>query len=367
MAGPDPCFWSGRRVFLTGHTGFKGSWLLLWLAQLGANVTGFSLPPRTRPNLFSLAGEGVAADIYGDVADYTALLRAMADADPEIIIHMAAQALVRPSYVDPLGTFTSNVVGTANVLEAGRRLKSLRAVLVVTSDKVYENSGEGRPFVEEDHFGGHDPYSASKACAEIVTASYARSFFAKSAGIGSGRAGNVIGGGDWSPSRIVTDIVAARAAGGKVELRYPRSVRPWQHVLEPLLGYLLHAEALAASGTTTPRALNFGPDPDSFQTVAELVDAFTLHWGGAPGWIQAPGEHAHEASTLTLSAKKAREALGWRPVLSFADTVAWTARWYDAFSRGEDVAALTRQQIADYSALFSDADAKESRRQPDER
>jgi CDP-glucose 4,6-dehydratase len=355
----DPDFWRGRRVFLTGHTGFKGTWLLLWLASLGAKVTGFSLPPRTRPSLFTLCGAEVGPNVYGDIADHEAVLRGLADADPEVVIHMAAQALVRPSYVDPLGTFASNVTGTANLLQACRALPELKAILVVTSDKVYENDGAGRPFVEEDALGGHDPYSASKACAEIVTASFARSFYARRARVGTARAGNVIGGGDWSPFRIVTDLVAARQGGTKVELRYPTSVRPWQHVLEPLSGYLAYAEALAEGREGVPASLNFGPDPESFQTVSGLVEAFTARWGGAPGWTQAPGQHPHEASLLTLSAEKARATLGWRPMLGFDETVAWTADWYAAFDRREDVTALTRRQIAEYSARLSASAGRE--------
>ncbi len=354
MVGLDQGFWRGCRVFLTGHTGFKGSWLTVWLSTLGAKIVGFSLPPYTQPNLFSLVAQGLATDIYGDVTDNRVLLQALADADPEIIIHMAAQSLVRPSYVDPLGTFATNILGTANLLDGARHLSNLRAVLVVTSDKVYENQEKDTAFSENDALGGYDPYSASKAGAEIITASFRRSFFASGPRVASARAGNVIGGGDWAPFRIMTDIVAARAAGQPVELRYPRSVRPWQHVLEPLAGYLMYVEALAG-GHDVPNALNFGPEPTNFRTVAELADAFTTRWSGKPGWVQALGSHSHEASHLTLSPEKARRSLGWAPLLTFDETVGWTADWYASHTGGKDVSDLTRSQIADFSARLQTA------------
>jgi CDP-glucose 4,6-dehydratase len=345
MSAFDASFWRDRRVFVTGHTGFKGAWLTLWLTGLGARVTGLSLPPHTDPSLFALCARGCCTNLYGDIAEAALVARSLADCEPEIVIHMAAQALVRPSYADPLGTFATNVMGTANVLQAVRSVASVRAAIVVTSDKVYDNDGAGRPFAEHDRLGGHDPYSSSKACAEIVAHSFRQSFFDGACRVATVRAGNVIGGGDWSPFRVVPDIVAAYDAGKPVALRYPRAVRPWQHVLDPLAGYLMLAQAMVTDPDRAPDALNFAPDADSFRSVSELVQAFTTHWGGRPGWGLDGGEHPHEASLLTLDATRARVALGWEPLLAFDDAVAWTADWYRAFRSAEDVGAVTRRQI----------------------
>ena len=346
----DATFWRDRRVFVTGHTGFKGAWLALWLTDLGARVTGLSLPPHTDPSLFALCAQGRCTDLYGDIADPAVVVRALADCEPEIVIHMAAQALVRPSYLDPLGTYATNVMGTANVLQALRSVPSARAVIVVTSDKVYENDGAGRAFIEDDRLGGHDPYSSSKACAELVTGSFRQCFFSGPCQVATARAGNVIGGGDWSPYRIVHDIVEAFEAGRPVALRYPQAVRPWQHVLDPLAGYLMLAQAMATDAVRAPSALNFGPDAESFRSVSELVQAFTARWNGRPGWRLDAGDHPHEASLLTLDATRARTLLGWRPLLSFDEAVGLTADWYRAFRDGEDVGAVTRRQIELYSA-----------------
>jgi CDP-glucose 4,6-dehydratase len=358
MVAIDASFWRDRRVLLTGHTGFKGAWLTIWLTGLGARVTGLSLPPHTDPSLFALCvqarsdgdrGDGRCTDVLGDIADAALVARVLAECAPEIVIHMAAQALVRPSYADPLGTYATNVMGTANLLQAVRAVPSVRAVIVVTSDKVYENAGDGRPFTEDDRLGGHDPYSSSKACAEIVTHSFRRCFFDGDCRLASARAGNVIGGGDWSPFRVVRDIVEAFDGGQQVALRYPRSVRPWQHVLDPLAGYLMLAQAMVADPQSAPAALNFAPEPDSFRSVSALVEAFTARWGGRPGWRLDVGDHPHEASLLTLDASRARAVLGWRPLLPFDDAVAWTADWYRAFRNGDDVGALTRRQIDEFS------------------
>jgi CDP-glucose 4,6-dehydratase len=346
MLSFDPRFWSNRRVLLTGHTGFKGSWLALWLAGLGARVTGLSLPPpHTDPSLFDLCVRGHCRDVFGDIAEPALVARTLADCEPEIVIHMAAQALVRPSYADPLRTYATNVMGTANLLQAVRSTASVRAVVVVTSDKVYENDGSGRPFTEDDRLGGHDPYSNSKACAELVTDSFRRCFFDGGCRVATARAGNVIGGGDWSPFRVVHDIVRAYEAGSPVALRYPQAVRPWQHVLDPLAGYLMLAQAIVADPNGAPAALNFAPDTHSFRSVAELVQAFSARWGGRPGWRLDTGEHPHEASLLTLDATRARAILGWRPVLSFDEALTWTADWYRAFWDEADIGAFTRRQI----------------------
>jgi CDP-glucose 4,6-dehydratase len=353
MASLDASFWRDRRVLVTGHTGFKGAWLVVWLTRLGARVNGLSLPPHTEPSLFALCaqdlGWGRCTDVFGDIADPALVARAVEGCAPEIVIHMAAQALVRPSYADPLRTYATNVMGTANLLQAVRSAPSVRAVIVVTSDKVYENDGKGHPFTEDDRLGGRDPYSSSKACAEIVSHSFRQCFFESACRIATARAGNVIGGGDWSPFRIVRDIIEALDTGAPVALRYPRSVRPWQHVLDPLAGYLMLAQAMATDPKGAPTALNFAPDVDSFRSVSDLVEAFSARWGGRPGWRLDAGEHPHEASLLTLDASRARAALGWRPLLPFDEAVAWTADWYRAFRNGDEVGALTCRQIDDYS------------------
>lgn len=345
----DARFWRDRRVFVTGHTGFKGAWLVLWLTGLGAKVTGLSLPPHTDPSLFALCAQGRCTDVYGDITNYALVARVLADCEPEIVIHMAAQALVRPSYADPLGTYATNVMGTANVLQAVRSIPSARAVIVVTSDKVYENDGAGRPFTEDDRLGGRDPYSNSKACAELVTNSFRQCFFDGACRVATARAGNVIGGGDWSPFRVAHDLVKAFETGTLVALRYPQAVRPWQHVLDPLAGYLMLAQAMVVDPPGAPAALNFAPDTDSFRSVCELVQAFTMRWGGRPGWRFDTDEHPYEASLLTLDATRARSLLGWRPLLPFDEAVAWTADWYRAFWDGDDVGILTRQQIEAFS------------------
>ena len=343
-------FWKGRKVLLTGHTGFKGTWAALWLQTLGAEVTGLALAPRTVPNFWSFANVKIDSHI-GDLRDAAFVDSAVAAARPEIVIHMAAQALGRESYADPVGTFATNIMGTVNLLQACRRSKNLASMLVVTSDKVYENHGHGVAFTETDRLGGHDPYSNSKACTELVTQSFRDSFFADGPPIATARAGNVIGGGDWSTDRLLPDCVRALAAGAPVTLRYPNAVRPWQHVLEPVGGYLAMVEALVTRPETTPRALNFGPDPASFCTVAEIVDSFSQRFAGRPGWIQDGTKNPPEAAALTLSSDLARKTLGWRPALDIDATLAWTADWYRAHLDGADVKGFSLRQIAGYQAL----------------
>ncbi len=342
-------FWRGRRVLLTGHTGFKGAWLALWLRELGAEVTGYALAPRTGHNAWESLRMPVRS-IIADVRDGARLRAALAETAPQIVLHLAAQALVRESYRDPLETFGTNVMGTATLLEACRDLPGLQALLVVTSDKVYENREEGRPFEESDRLGGRDPYSNSKACAELVTQCFRDSFFAGRASVATARAGNVIGGGDWSTDRVVPDCVRALAAGRPVVLRYPQAVRPWQHVLEPLGGYLALAQALVDTPAAAPRAMNFGPDPAAFRTVSELVQTFSAAFGGRPGWVADGAAHPPEARALTLASTLAKEALGWRPRLSFEESIDWTAAWYRAHAAGDDMAEFTARQIAAYRA-----------------
>jgi CDP-glucose 4,6-dehydratase len=337
-------------VFLTGHTGFKGAWLNLWLQSLGAKVTGYALAPHTEPNMFALVS-GHCASHIADIRDEHQVREALIGADPHIVIHMAAQALVRESYRDPLATYATNVMGTGTVLQACRSLKQLECVLVVTSDKVYENHGEGRPFVEGDRLGGHDPYSNSKACAELVTGSFRDSFFTDGAPIATARAGNVIGGGDWSQDRLIPDCVRALKAGEPVSLRYPEAIRPWQHVLEPLSGYLALTQALVQAPAATPRAVNFGPDPSSFCTVREVVEHFSAKFSGRPGWRRDAGAHLEEASALTLSSVLAENSLGWRARLAVGESLAWTADWYRAHAAGENMTKYSEAQIARYQSL----------------
>jgi CDP-glucose 4,6-dehydratase len=350
-------FWRDRRVLLTGHTGFKGAWMSLWLQDLKAQVTGFALAPEGDPNLWSTLDSQArfhasSRSVIGDIREPRSLHEAMASADPQIVIHMAAQALVRESYRDPLGTYATNVMGTAALLQGCRALRNLECVIIVTSDKVYENHGAGRAFIEGDRLGGHDPYSNSKACAELLTTSFRDSFFADGPAIATVRAGNVIGGGDWSTDRLIPDCVRALWRGEAVSLRYPDAVRPWQHVLEPLSGYLSLAQGLVEAPQRLPRAVNFGPDPASFCTVREVVEAFGSRFDGKPGWIRDPSPHPAEAGALTLSSALAGRSLGWRPRLDIRETLSWTADWYFAHSSGEDMLAFSESQIARYRELM---------------
>jgi CDP-glucose 4,6-dehydratase len=343
-------FWRGRRVLITGHTGFKGAWLWLWLQGLGARLTGYALAPASAPNLWDIVGAD-ARSVIADIRDPARVREAVVAADPQIVIHMAAQALVRESYRDPLGTYTTNVIGTGALLQACRELAHLQCVLIVTSDKVYENHGAGRPFEERDRLGGEDPYSNSKACAELLTAAFRGSFFSPGPPIATVRAGNVIGGGDWSADRLIPDCVRAIESGSKVTLRYPEAIRPWQHVFEPLSGYLALAQTLAQTPEGAPRAVNFGPNPASFCAVREVVDAFSARFAGKPGWQRDTAVQPPEAQALTLSSGLAERALGWRPCLGIAESLAWTADWYRAHAAREDMLRFSETQIAKYRAL----------------
>jgi CDP-glucose 4,6-dehydratase len=346
---PDPKFWQGRRVLLTGHTGFKGAWLSLWLTEMGAHVTGLALAPDTSPNLFDLAAIATQTQsTIGDIREPRFVREAMKAAAPQIVIHMAAQALVRRSYRAPVDTFTTNVMGTVNVLEAAREHPDLAACLVVTTDKVYENDGAGTAFAEHEPLGGHDPYSASKAAAEIAVMSYRRSFAADAkAKPATARGGNVIGGGDFSEDRIVPDIWRAHRAGQAVVLRYPDATRPWQHVLDCLCGYLVYAEHLAQGGASE-FALNFGPAEKNGLAVRALVDAMQTAIGAREGWTQAPGPQPKEMPALALSCVKAEQTLGWHSRLDARATIDWTADWYKAFAKGEDARTTTLAQIKRY-------------------
>jgi CDP-glucose 4,6-dehydratase len=368
-------FWLGRSVFLTGHTGFKGSWLTLMLSRLRARQTGYALAPPTRPALFELARiERHIDDRRGDVRDLDALIAAMQAASPEIVVHLAAQPLVRQSYADPVATYATNVMGVVNVLEAARRCDGVRLVLIVTTDKCYENRDWMWGYRETDTLGGHDPYSNSKACAELVTGAYRDSFFSSPANarIASARAGNVIGGGDFATDRIVPDALRAFVAGRPLKVRQPEAVRPWQHVLEPLAGYLaLIEKAMTAPDAACAGAFNFGPGPDSERSVSELLEQFIAGWEKPARWERDTGAHPHEARVLRLDTAKARETLAWSPLLSFAETARWTAKWYRAFVDGADIEALTLQQIDAYlgqcvrlTSPFDALDTKEKNDDP---
>lgn len=351
-------FYGGKRIFVTGHTGFKGSWLALWLHRLGASVHGYATDPPTQPNLFESAhiGSVLAADTRGDLADLVRLKLALRNADPEIVFHLAAQPLVLTSYRDPLATFVANIMGTAHVLEAVRLVPTVRSLVLITTDKVYENDEGPYPRRENDPLGGHDPYSASKAGAEIVAASYRASFFTAEHGhparIATARAGNVIGGGDWASDRLLPDCARAFTKGERVLLRSPRSVRPWQHVLEPLSGYLQLARCLfEPSGAKFAKAWNFGPNCNDDATVGEVADIAARLWGeGARIEHLLSPQRAHEAGSLRLDSSLARTELDWKPRWSLEQAVAKTIAWYRASERDADLATFSLEQICSYEA-----------------
>jgi CDP-glucose 4,6-dehydratase len=345
--------WSGRRVFVTGHTGFKGGWLSLWLTRLGARVSGYSLEPPTTPSFFELARvrEGIRSTI-ADVRDLALLVREMQAAEPEIVFHLAAQPLVRHSYADPIETYAVNVMGTANVLEAVRRTPGVRAVVVITSDKCYENRDWEWGYRENDRLGGHDPYSNSKACAELVTQSFRDSFFTGPNGrrvaVASARAGNVIGGGDWAADRLLPDFVRAITEGRVVRIRRPEAVRPWQHVLDPLRGYLRLAERLLLEGEPWAEAWNFGPEDADARNVRWMVERFRSLWGEGARWEGDAGSHPHEARMLRLDVSKARHKLGWLPAWNVEQALARTVAWYKGYAQGGDLRAISLAQIEEH-------------------
>ncbi len=346
-------FWRGKRVFLTGHTGFKGSWMALWLKRLGAKVTGFALSPDTQPSLFGeIENELDIKSVIGDICNFELLNATMQAANPEVIFHMAAQPLVRYSYDHPLETFQTNIMGTANLLEAARHLKNLKSIVVITTDKVYENAEWAWSYRENDVLGGHDPYSSSKACAEIVTTAMRKSFFSKpgSPGVATVRAGNVIGGGDWALDRIVPDVMNAFQKSEILKLRNPKAIRPWQHVLEPLGGYLALGQKLFVEPTGPfASAWNFGPYADNAVTVGELVALLSAHWPGGK-WEIDKGQHPHEAFYLKLDSSKAKHYLGWHSLLNIQKTTQITVDWYRHFFNKEATAfALCNKQIDEYS------------------
>jgi len=354
----DPGFWKGRKVFLTGHTGFKGSWLSVWLEGLGADVTGFALAPPTSPSLFELAGLSKRMrSVLGDVRDLRAIEKALAESSPEIVIHMAAQPLVRLSYEDPLLTYATNVMGTANLLDAIRRCSFVRAVVVVTTDKCYENREWHWGYRENEALGGYDPYSSSKGAAELVCASYRSSFFnprdygtKHSTAIATARAGNVIGGGDWAKDRLIPDMVRAISQSEKVRIRSPHAIRPWQHVLEPISGYLMLAERLFSKGCDFAEAWNFGPYDSDARPVQWIVEKLCSTWPGAAGYELDASPQPHEASYLKLDCSKARARLGWAPVWNLNDALEKIVEWNVALEKGHDLHEVTMRQIEAFTA-----------------
>ena len=348
-------FWSGKKVFVTGHTGFKGSWLCLWLQQLGAEVTGYALAPPTTPSLFEVAhvAPGMVSMI-GDIRDGAALTGAMCAATPDIVIHMAAQPLVRYSYVEPVETYSTNVMGTVHVLEAVRKTPSVRAVVNVTSDKCYENREWIWGYREHEAMGGYDPYSSSKGCAELVAAAYRNSFFnplqydQHGVALASARAGNVIGGGDWAEDRLIPDILRAISAGQPVIIRNPHAIRPWQHVLEPLAGYLQLAQKLYEDGVEYAESWNFGPNDEDAKPVQWIVEQLTRQWGEDASWQLDQADHPHEAHYLKLDCSKAKQRLDWQPRWRLAEALEKIIQWHQLMCQNADMKAVSIRQIADY-------------------
>jgi CDP-glucose 4,6-dehydratase len=353
-------FWEDRRVLITGHTGFKGGWLALWLADLGARVTGFSLPAPTDPSLFELAQVASGINhIEGDVRDLAALDAAIRDARPEIVFHLAAQPLVRPSYDRPVETYATNVMGTVHLLDSLRRTDGVKAAIFVTSDKCYENREGPSPYRESDPMGGHDPYSSSKGCAELAISAFRRSYFdaGRRIAIASVRAGNVIGGGDWAKDRLIPDIVRAVERGERPRIRSPHAVRPWQHVLEALGGYILLAERLFDGDFSLASGWNFGPSEDDTRPASSIVDGLTALWGRLGAWDNMDGDHPHEAGVLRLDCSRARSILGWRPALTLDQALARVAEWHQAVASGKSARDVTLAQIRDYRVLADAARA----------
>ena len=352
-----PSFWLGKTVLLTGHTGFKGSWLALWLQSMGVKVVGLALPPPSSPSLFVTANvaEGMTS-IEGDIRDYAAVLAVFKQYQPEIVIHMAAQALVRYSYTHPIETYATNVMGTVHLLEAAREVGGVRAIVNITSDKCYENREWVWGYRENEPMGGYDPYSSSKGCAELVASAYRNSYFnpqnyaEHGVAVASARAGNVIGGGDWAEDRLIPDIMRAIMQGKPVSIRNPHAIRPWQHVLEPLSGYLMLAQNLYQAGSDYAEGWNFGPDDVDAKPVQWIVEKLTQAWGEGASWGLDDGNHPHEAHYLKLDCSKAKARLNWYPRWHLEDTLKAIVDWQRAHQQGQEMRAVTLQQIAAYNA-----------------
>lgn len=350
----DPLFWRGKRVFLTGHTGFKGGWLSLWLSSMGAKVTGYAMAPNTTPNLFDvLAIDSLIEKSHiADIRDLEILQKAMLEAQPDILIHMAAQPLVRYSYENPVETYATNVMGTVHVLEAARKIGPIRATVVVTTDKCYENREWDWGYRENEAMGGHDPYSNSKGCAELVTSAYRNSFFPiqkSQNAVASARAGNVIGGGDWSLDRLIPDAIKAFEAGKPLMIRNPLATRPWQHVLEPLSGYLLLGQALYLDGSSYASSWNFGPQDNDTRPVQEVIDLLISRWNGAARWEKEGSEQPHEAQLLKLDCSKARQKLGWVPKWDLPMAIENIVEWQKSFQSNANMQDISLAQINRYT------------------
>ena len=351
--------WKGRRVFMTGQTGFKGSWLALWLTRLGAKVRGYGLDPWTQPNMFAVAKMGrLIEDVRGDIRDFEKLRTSLADFAPQVVFHLAAEPLVRRSYRDPLSTYAVNVMGTAHLLEAVRATPGVKVVVCITTDKCYDNKEWVWPYRESDALGGYDPYSSSKACAELVAAAYRSSYFAdkvaargRGVAVATARAGNVIGGGDWSEDRLIPDLVRGFASGEAVRIRRPLSIRPWQHVLEPLQGYILLAERLLQGDPNCASAFNFGPREEDAWSVEQIASKLASLWGNGANWVRDADPGAHEARYLKLDSSKARAELQWNPKLTIQSALEWTAAWYRSAGSGADMQDFSFEQIAAYERL----------------
>lgn len=351
----NPYFWHGKRVLLTGHTGFKGGWLSLWLQSMKAQVVGYALAPPTNPSLFDVADVGKnMTSIIGDIRDLERLLAVCTEHKPEIVFHLAAQPLVRRSYIDPVETYSTNMMGTVNVLEAVRNTSGIKAVVNVTSDKCYENREWVWGYREDDAMGGFDPYSSSKGCAELVTASYRNSYFnpekykEHGVAVATGRAGNVIGGGDWADDRLIPDIMRAISLGNPVNIRNPHAIRPWQHVLEPLSGYLLLANKLYEDGAAYAEAWNFGPADEDAKPVQWIVEELTRAWGEGASWVPHDGDHPHEANYLKLDCSKAKQRLDWHPRWSLAGSLGTITDWHHAYQDDKDMRTFSLRQIQQY-------------------
>lgn len=352
MQGLNPDFWHGKRVLITGHTGFKGSWLSIWLQTLGAEVHGYALPPPTKPNLFEQAKvtEGLTSTI-GDVRDFKSVQKVLEQARPSIVIHMAAQPLVRYSYQEPVETYATNVMGTVHLLEAIRSVGSVKAVINVTTDKCYENQEWPWGYRENESMGGHDPYSSSKGCSELVTSAYRRSFYEQSGvALASARAGNVVGGGDWSVDRLIPDILRAFEVKTPVVIRSPHAIRPWQHVLEPLSGYLMLAQALYEEGAQFSSAWNFGPNDEDAKPVQWIVEQMKNQWGAGASWTRDDGHHPHEANYLKLDISKAKSQLGWKPIWNLNRALNQIIEWHKAWLSGSEMRSICEEQIAAYQS-----------------
>ena len=353
----NAAFWQGKRVLLTGHTGFKGSWLSLWLQSMGAQVVGYALAPPTNPSLFEVAKVGLGmTSIIGDIRDLELVRKVFTERKPEIVIHMAAQPLVRYSYIEPVETYSTNVMGTVNLLDAVRSSNSVKAVVNVTTDKCYENREWAWGYRENEAMGGYDPYSSSKGCAELVTAAYRNSYFnpttfnhQHSTALATARAGNVIGGGDWAEDRLIPDIMRAITQGRPVNIRNPHAIRPWQHVLEPLSGYLLLAQKLYQEGAGYAEGWNFGPNDEDAKPVQWIVEKLTQSWGARASWMPDGGEHPHEAHYLKLDCSKAKARLDWHPRWRLEEALGAITAWHRAFQDGKDMRELTLRQIKVYS------------------